>query len=325
MSLKRREFLKALAAGAALVPTVSGRAAQPAPQEDLIIDTHQHLWNLSQLNLPWLAEAPEVLRRDFGPPEYREATEGMNIKAIYMEVDVATTDHDKEAEYVIGLCRSGQESTIAAVIGGRPDDDSFGRYLDRHREGGFVKGVRQVLHNPSIPAGHCLRDEFVRGIRLLGERGLSFDLCMRPGELSDAAKLVELCPGTRFILDHCGNADVKAFMRSAAPERPSHNPDAWRRDIETVAKRANVICKISGIVASAPQGWQPDDLAPIVNHCLDTFGPDRVVFGGDWPVCLLGAPLAAWVRALRAIVQERPRAEQNKLWSANARRHYGLA
>jgi L-fuconolactonase len=170
-----------------------------------------------------------------------------------------------------------------------------------------------------------VQPNFLRGVRLLGENHLSFDICIRPTELGDALRLTELCPDTRFILDHCGNADPKAFRRNNdGGERPMHEAAAWRRDIEALARRQNLICKISGIVARAPRGWTADDLAPIVNHCLDSFGPDRVVFGGDWPVCLLGATFRQWVEALRQIVARRPADEQRKLWSENARRLYRL-
>jgi predicted TIM-barrel fold metal-dependent hydrolase len=91
-----------------------------------------------------------------------------------------------------------------------------------------------------------------------------------------------------------------------------------------LASRKNVICKISGVVARVPKDWSAEDLAPIVNYCLDEFGPDRVVFGGDWPVCLQGATLRQWIDALREIVSVRPLADQRKLWSENARRFYTL-
>jgi L-fuconolactonase len=188
--------------------------------------------------------------------------------------------------------------------------------------------VRQVLHADQAPRGLCLEPTFLASLRLLGELGMSFDLCMRPAELEDAALVAERCPDTRFILDHCGNADPKAFLpksRLAPDESPWHDPDQWRRDIDRLAKRPNVACKISGIVARAPAaGWSADDLAPIVRQCLDAFGPDRVVFGGDWPVCTLRASLREWVEALRAIVSDRDEADQRKLFFANAARMYGL-
>src|SRR5205085_1325444 len=127
--------------------------------------------------------------------------------------------------------------------------------------------------------GYCLDKKFIRGVRLLGERGLSFDLCLRPGELLDGARLIGACPDTRFILDHCGNADVQAKDHSR-----------WQKDLAAVAGHKNVVGKVSGIVASAQPGrWTPDDLAPIIRHTLEVFGPDRVMFGGDWPVCTAAA------------------------------------
>jgi L-fuconolactonase len=188
----------------------------------------------------------------------------------------------------------------------------------------YVRGVRQVLHGPT-PPGFCLGETFVQSVRLLGELGLSYDLCLRPAELADAVKLVEQCPDTRFIVDHCGNADPKAFLpaqrRDGAP--PSHDPDAWRRNMAALARRERVVCKISGVVAQVPRpDWTPDDLAPVIHHCLDSFGPDRVVFGSDWPVCRLGAELAQWVQALKELVRSRSENEQRKLFHDNAQRIY---
>lgn len=323
MSQSRRDFL-GVSAGVvtSLLSNQLLAADEPSP---LIIDTHQHLWDRTRLELPWLKEAEAVLQPDHRPQEYRAATKGLNIRAVYMEVDVAQGQHDKEAEYVIDLCNSGKEATVAAVIGGRPDSPGFVAYLNRHSRSEAVKGVRQVLHGASTPAGHCLSQEFVVGVKELGKRKLSFDLCMRPNELDDGARLAQLCPDTRFIVDHCGNADPNVFAANAKPAgRPSHTPDQWKRSMDKLASRPNTICKISGIVARAPKGWKTELLAPVVNFCLDTFGPDRVVFGSDWPVCLLGAELKQWVTALKEIVADRPKEEQVKLWSGNAIKFYSL-
>jgi L-fuconolactonase len=240
-----------------------------------------------------------------------------------MEVDVDPAQHDAEAAHVVKLCESNAVPTKAAVIGGRPAAKNFHEYIQRHSATSFVKGVRQVLHGESTPPGFCLQDDFVRGMQQLAEVDWSFDLCMRPSELADGIRLAELCPETRFVLDHCGNADPQAFRRTDA-QQPSHDPDIWKEHIARFAERPNAICKISGIVARAPQGWSAEDLAPIVNHCLDAFGPDRVIFGGDWPVCLLGAPLADWIEALRQIVSSRSAEDQRKLWHANAEKFYKL-
>jgi len=149
---------------------------------------------------------------------------------------------------------------------------------------------------------------------------------MRPAELADGTRLVDQCPDTRFVLDHCGNADPRWFgTASDGAESPIRAREQWKRDLAEVAKRKNVVCKISGIVARVTPGvWAADDLAPIVNHCLDEFGPDRVVFASDWPVCTLGATLAEWVGALKQIVAGRPREEQRKFFHDNAQRFYEL-
>jgi predicted TIM-barrel fold metal-dependent hydrolase len=145
--------------------------------------------------------------------------------------------------------------------------------------------------------------------------------------LAAAAKIVDACPDTRFVIDHCGNADPVAFMaESRAPRPPRYDADAWRRDMAALADRKNTICKISGIVSAMEKGkWTADDLAPPINHCLDSFGPDRVVFASDWPVCTRGATLRQWFTALRQIVKNRPEADQKKLFAENAIAFYGLA
>src|SRR5437763_16249222 len=102
----------------------------------------------------------------------------------------------------------------AAVISGRPAAPEFKAYITRFKDSPYIKGVRQVLHSGGTPPGYCLSPEFIRGIRLLGELGMRFDICIRPGEIPDASKLVDACPDTRFILDHCGNPDTHAPDRS---------------------------------------------------------------------------------------------------------------
>jgi predicted TIM-barrel fold metal-dependent hydrolase len=260
--------------------------------------------------------------------DYLAAIEGTGIKhAVYMEVDVDPAQQQAEIDHLTEICKGGQAPTIAAVVSGRPADPKFGQYIAQFKTNPYLKGVRQVLHG-GAPAGFCLSEDFIRGIRQLGELEKSFDLCMRAAELPDGAKLAEKCPETRFILDHCGNGDPKAFFKAGDPRlkdvKPEHAADDWKRDIDLVATKKNVICKISGIVARVPKEWSAHDLAPLVNHCLDAFGPDRVVFGSDWPVCLMGAPLAEWVKALRQIIASRPVEQQRALLSENAVRFYKL-
>ena len=331
----RRQFLTQSAAGATaawaagFAPALLA-ADEPAVKSDQtpIIDCHQHLWDLTKFKLPWLSPGGP-LTRSFVTKDYLAAIEGTGIRhAVYMEVDVDPAQQQAEIDHLTEICKSGQAPTIAAVVSGRPAAEDFPAYIGQFKANPYVKGIRQVLHGGQTPAGYCLQEAFVRGIRRLGEAGLSFDLCMRPGELADGAKLADQCPDTRLIVDHCGNADVKAFFKAGDPRlkdaEAGHSADAWKRNMSLLAGKKNVICKISGIVARVPKEWSAEDLAPVVNHCLEAFGPNRVVFGSDWPVCLTVAPLAQWVRALREIIASRPQKEQAALLADNARAHYRL-
>lgn len=323
----RRQFLQQSAAVslAVVVSSAPGSLSAAETNPALIIDTHQHLWDLSKFKLPWLAGAPKILNQTYHIPEYRTATAGLNTRAIYMEVHVDPAQLDAEADHVIELSRSGNAPTTAAVIGSRPESPEFMKYVERFKDSPIVKGVRRVLHEDDTPPGYCLKDTFVKSVRRLGELGMSFDLCMRPRDLADGLALAEKCPETRFILDHCGNCDLKAFRPKLDPSKPpAHTADDFKKVIEKLAKRPNVICKISGIIAELPPGGDADDLAPVINTCLDAFGPDRVVFGSDWPVCLMGRPLLTWVDMLKQIIASRPAADQTKLWSGNAAKFYGV-
>lgn len=286
-----------------------------APQS--IVDTHQHLWDLSRFSLPW-TKGDKVLGRDFLMSDYLRATDGLQIaQTVYMEVDVDPAQQVAEAEYVIDLCGRNDNPMAAAVISGRPAQSEFRDYLLKFKESRYIKGVRQVLHGPSTPRGYCLDRDFVRGIQLLGERGLTFDLCMRSGELLDADKLVAQCPDTRFIVDHCGNMSVQET------ERAQRQP--WMDGMRHLADHDHVVCKVSGIVASATPEWTVEQLAPNIQFTLETFGPDRVMFGGDWPVCTLRASYRRWFDAIDEITKGQSAASRRKLFHDNAVHFYGLS
>ena len=311
--MDRREFLAA-AGGVAAAATL---AAQDSPAMTPVIDTHQHLWDLSQLKLNWVSP-DHPLNRSYTPKDYAEAIDGLNVvKSIYMEVDVVPEDQQKEADFVVALCEGKKTPMVAAVIGGHPASEGFAKYIAPYKGHRFVKGVRQVLHVASTPAGYCLDPKFVKGVQLLGDLGLSFDLCIRPAELPDMAKLIDRCPGTRFVLDHCGNprADFTELQWNK-----------WATDLAEVGRRKNVVGKISGFLANGWQKgkWKPDDIARPIDGTIDAFGIDRVLFGGDWPVVTLAGTYREWLTALRAVIGRRPEADQKKLLHDNAARFYGV-
>jgi len=339
----RRQFLRrgtqaALALSSAavlprwLIGSESPAPLTPASEPSLpIIDTHQHLWDLGKLRLPWLKPG-DPLTRNFLMKDYLEATKGLGItRAVYMEVDVEPADQLAEAEYILDICRRGDSPTVAAVIGGRPGEESFKSYITRFKGSPYIKGIRRIPQNDEKRQSLYRDKKFIKDIRFLGELGMRFDLCPRPGDLLDAVHLVDDCPDTQFILDHCGNADPKWYLPAGKEEsaegiaKRKMAAEQWQRDVAALAKRKNVVCKISGIIARAPKdSWTPDTLAPIIYYCLEAFGPNRVMFASDWPVCLLVATLRQWVEALQQVVRNRSLEDRKKLFCDNAIRVYGL-
>ncbi len=322
LSLTRREFLHGTLAGAAVLVLSSGELAQltakepenPAAESPPIIDTHQHLWDLEQFNLLWIGEK-HPLRKNYTLQDYQQAAAGLNIVGtVYMEVDVAAEQKQAEADFVVKLCEQHEQSQmLGAVVGARVANESFAKYVEQFKDHRYVKGVRQVTAVPLAKDGVELDENFVAAIRRLGELNLSFDLCGPCEKLLDSAKLIEICPDTRFILDHCGNANVLAKDQTV-----------WKRGIDAIAKHDRVMCKVSGFIATAGEKWSVEQLAPIVQHVREQFGPDRLMFGGDWPVCTKTATLRQWVETLRKIVHDWPVDEQRKLFHDNARRYYTL-
>ena len=278
----------------------------------MIIDTHLHIVDLSALRYPWLAGAP-ALNRDFFYEEYaREAKRGGISAALHMEVDVAPDDIEAETSYVAGKAREPGSLLRGAIVACRPEEAGFVDYLERMRETPFVKGFRRVLH--VVPDDVSEGALFRENIRRLAGTGLTFDLCVLPHQIPKAIALVETAPDVQFVLDHCGVPDIKA-----GAEHP------WREHMNEIAKRPNVVGKISGVVAYADaESWTVETLRPYVEHTIEVFGWDRVVWGSDWPVCTLGGGLSTWLAATHALIAGASAEEKAKLLSGNARRVWGL-
>lgn len=194
------------------------------------------------------------------------------------------------------------------------DGDQARSYLDALvATSPLVKGIRRLLQGEPDPA-FCLRPGFVRGVQLLADYDLSFDLCVRHHQLPGVVELVRRCPQVSFVLDHIGKPDIAGRVL-----------DPWREQLAALATHPNVTCKVSGLVTEAdPRAWTPDDLAPYVAHVLAAFGEDRVLFGGDWPVALLASSYRRWVEALDALTAHLSPEAKRKLWAENARRFYRL-
>ncbi len=280
-----------------------------------IVDSHVHLWDPARFRIPWLDSSPR-LNRAFGLAEYAEHTAGIDIEAIvYLEVDLAPEYKPLEAQWIAELAR--REPLIQGIVASAPLE--YGEQarafldalvaIDRQR----IKGVRRLLQNEPDPS-FCLQPRFVDGVRLLPEYGLSFDLCIYYPQLASAIELVRQCPQTSFILDHIGKPAIRRGQL-----------DPWREQIRELARLPNVVCKVSGVVTEADhERWTIDDIRPFVEHVLEAFGEDRVLYGGDWPVVLNASSYRRWVDALDQLTAHLSETARRKLWRDNARRVYRL-
>lgn len=278
----------------------------------MIIDTHLHIIDKAALRYPWLAREP-ALDRDFSYEDYaREARRCGITRTLHMEVDVHSDDIDGEIDYVKAKAREPGSLLCGKIAACRPEEKGFAEFLERHRSDPFVKGFRRVLH--VMPDDLSENALFRDNIRRLGGTGLTFDLCVLPRQMPNAIALVDLAPDVQFVLDHCGVPDIRG---------EAMHP--WREHIAGIARRPNVVAKISGVVAYAdPGNWTMETLRPWVEHTISSFGWDRVVWGSDWPVCTPGGSLSTWVAATHALIAGAGAEERTRLLSGNAKRIWGL-
>ena len=278
----------------------------------MIIDTHLHLIDLSALSYPWLSSVA-ALNRNFLYEDYsREAKRVGIATTLHMEVDVDPANIEAETTYVQSLAGQPGNLITGAIAACRPEDHGFSDYLERQTANNFVKGLRRVLHvMPDALSEHQL---FRENLKRMAGTGLTFDLCVLPHQIPKAAALADLAPDVRFVLDHCGVPDIKG-----------HGEHPWREHITEIARRENVVAKISGVVAYAePADWTVETLRPYVEHTIQSFGWDRVVWGSDWPVCTLGGGLSSWVAATHSLIGDASSDERTRLLSGNAKRIWSL-
>ncbi len=278
----------------------------------MIIDTHLHLIDRGVMTYPWLAGVPP-LDQDFLYARYAAEAEAAGITdCLHMEVDVTGAQKQAEIDYARARSSEPQNRIRGAIAGCLPEEPGFAAFLETQLADPFVKGFRRVLH--VMPDELSRSATFRENIRRLEGTRMSFDLCVLPHQIPIVAELVDLAPGVQFILDHCGNPPIKNWT-----EQP------WRGNILELAKRPNVTAKISGVLANTDGGnWTVETLQPWIEYTIQAFGWDRVVWGGDWPVCNLGGGLTRWVEATNALLVGCSASERSRLLADNARRIWRL-
>lgn len=276
------------------------------------IDTHLHLIYPDRFNYDWTTDIPVLAGRAFTIEDYHASSEGSGITgSVFMEVDVPAEQSVAEAAFFCQLAENPENRILGVIASGRPENPDFPHYLQSIRHPRLV-GLRRILHTQ--PDELSTTRVFRENVARLGGEGLTFDICALARQLPLAIDLIDACPDTQFILDHCG-----------VPNVASGQLDPWRADLRELSQHPNVCCKISGIIASAdPSNVTTAALLPFVEHCIECFGWDRLVFGSDWPVCNLTADLKSWVSILDEILASTDPSVRAKLDHLNATRIYGL-
>lgn len=282
-----------------------------------MIDTHQHLLYPEHFGYAWTKELP-ALDKAFHLADYREAAKDTPISGtLFMEVDVDEGQAGKEAAFFCKLAEDESSGILGVIASARPEVQGFDAQVEAllHPK---LKGVRRVLHTqPDELSESAL---FREQLGCLANYGLTFDLCVRQDQLDKAIALARACPNVTFILDHCGVPGI-AGNDATTGEGWQH----WQKSIRKLAELPNVNGKLSGITVYASEAQRTEQgLKPYIEVMLEAFGGKRLVWGGDWPVVLLGSGLKRWCELSQSLLQKLSQEEQSAIFSANAHHIYKL-
>lgn len=278
-----------------------------------LIDTHQHLILRDHLGYGWTADIPALAGREFTRADYAGLARGVTA-TIFMETGVDDADYQREARLVAGMVSSsvGGVAMLGQIASIRPESEGFDAWLEEAQTLGVV-GFRRILH--VVPDGVSETETFRANLRKIGRAGLPFDLNFLSRQLIPVAlPLLRACPDQAFVLDHCGVPDLAAG-----------DWEVWRAGVDAVAAFPNVVVKLSGITAYAAPGTATAALVrPYVDHLLQVFGPDRMLWGSDWPVVDLGSGLPGWIAMTGELLAGLTKAERSAVMAGTARRVYGV-
>ncbi len=272
------------------------------------IDSHQHFWRYHPLKHSWITDEMAVIRKDFLPGDLYPLLQENNVTGC---VAVQADRTETETDFLLDL--AGENSFIKGVVGWIDlTGDHVGERLEHYRQYNSVKGFREILQGEEPE--FMLRPAFLQGIQLLGSFGFTYDILIFPQHLPAAVQLVKQFPDQRFVIDHL----AKPYIKAGAI-------DQWRKDIGIIAQYPNVHCKISGMVTEADiLHWKPEDMYPYLDAVLEAFSIKRVMYGSDWPVCLVAASYAQTIGLVTTYFSAFSTAEQSLFFHTNARHFYQL-
>jgi L-fuconolactonase len=266
----------------------------PARDPSTAVDAHHHLWAPDDPGQQWLAEtALAPIRRRFEPEDlHRAVRRGVAGRPVTATVLVQSVDRADETVRL--LATAADDDLIGAVVGWVDLAGDVPVQVKRLRGapgGHLLRGVRHLVQDEPDPRW-LLREDVLTGLRALAEADLRYDVVVRPPQLSAAVELSRRLPGLRLVLDHAGK-----------PNLASGDLATWSHDVRALARAEQVVCKVSGLITEADhRRWSVADLRPAWDTVLDAFGPDRLLFGSDWPVCLLAASWDRWAAAAAELV-----------------------
>jgi L-fuconolactonase len=272
------------------------------------VDAHHHLWRYTPEEYGWIDDTMQALRRDFMPEDLeREAL------AAGVEATVAVQARQTVAETAWLLQLAAQNELIRGVVGWLPiAADDFPSALERFDAGPLLKGLRHVVQGE--PAGFLDGAEFNRGIAALRGTGLVYDVLIFAGQLAEATRFVDRHPQQQFVLDHI-----------AKPEIAAGELEIWSKGIRELARRENVVCKVSGMVTEADWSqWSPASLKPYFDTVLEAFGPARLMAGSDWPVLTVACTYPRWWQTIAEWIAPLSATECEEIESGTAIRTYKL-
>ncbi|AMQ57366.1 amidohydrolase family protein [Algoriphagus sanaruensis] len=272
------------------------------------LDAHQHFWHYDPKRQEWITPEMGRIRRNFVPADLYPLLQEVQIDGC---IAVQAEESLRETDFLLDLAQ--EHEWIMGVVGWADlGQDNLDEVLDQYSNQEKLVGFREVLQ--AKDPRYMLRDEFVRGMQKLKERGYTYDLLLFPHHLEAALELVKKCPEQRMVIDHLAKPLIKdGEWRD------------WKKKISLLAEREMIYCKISGMVTEADwKKWTSDDLTPYMEIALELFGPERLMFGSDWPVCLVAGEYEQVYKVVDDFISPLSPSEKANLMGDSAVQFYGI-